>query len=402
MSEDQSTFKSARVHSGQNYSHLSPGLDLTSDEIEDLVDAEATSSRVSYSTNDFDVEGLVTRLQRGDVIIPRIGERNLGIETEEFQRGFVWNKKQMDRFIESLLLEFPIPSFFFVKQKDKKYLVLDGQQRLETLRAFYEGYFDVLNKDGALEKQEFSLSNVALAFKSLSYKTLSESQKRTLDSTFLTSVIVTTDDTLESQENIYKIFERLNSGGTSLTAHEIRVALFSGEFIKSLDQLSQFPAWQSLYGKRNPRLRDQELILRILAFYLDYEEYKSPLKSFLNEFAGKYRNYNLVTPQGAEALKLEEAVSAFRQSAELLNIAIGSSALRRGTGGGVNSAQTEAIFVGLMRRLRIGEIDIPAIQSSFERIMSSQEFLNSTDTGTSAAGSVKNRFDASIKEFSGA
>ena len=374
-------------------------LDLTSEEFDDLNQAEASPSRVSYSTNDFDVEGLVLKLQRGDVVIPRFGDRTAGLETQGFQRGFVWNKNQMDRFIESLLLEFPIPSFFFVKQKNKKYLVLDGQQRLETLRGFYEGTFESFNKDGTSASEEFSLSNVAKVYKGLTYKKLSDTQKRTLDSTFLSSVVVTTDNSIESQENIYKIFERLNSGGTSLTAHEIRVALFSGEFITSLDKLNHFGPWRVLYGKPNPRLRDQELILRILAFYLEFEDYFSPLKGFLNAFAGKYRSFDIDLAENVGFEHVKDATSTFMHAAALLNDAVGKAALRRGTGGGVNSAQTEAIFVGLMRRLRSKEIQPVQVKETYDRILKSEVFLNSTETGTSAPGSVKLRFNTAIKEF---
>ena len=66
----------------------------------------------------------------------------------------------MDRFIESLLLEYPIPGIFLVRQADKRYLVLDGQQRLSTLAAFYSGFHD---------RREFALHNVADEFKGLTY-----------------------------------------------------------------------------------------------------------------------------------------------------------------------------------------------------------------------------------------
>ncbi len=56
--------------------------------------------------------------------------------------GFVWRKPQMDRFIESLLLGFPIPGIMLVEQSDKRYLVLDGQQRIKTLAAFKKGLHD--------------------------------------------------------------------------------------------------------------------------------------------------------------------------------------------------------------------------------------------------------------------
>jgi hypothetical protein len=70
----------------------------------------------------------------------------------------------MDRFIESLLLGFPIPGIMLVEQSDKRYLVLDGQQRLKTLQAFYA------NKHTG---GPFALQNVAEEFRNLTYETLS-------------------------------------------------------------------------------------------------------------------------------------------------------------------------------------------------------------------------------------
>src|SRR5215475_14570998 len=221
---------------------------LTPEDEEALIEAEAEARPVSYSGTDFDVEGLVRRLERGDIVIPTFGKDANDIETERFQRGFVWRRPQMDRFIESLLLEYPIPGIILVQQLDKRYLVLDGQQRLRTLSDFYRGLH---------RESEFSLVNVAQRFRDLTYRALSPELKRTLDNTFIQATIVKTDGSTESLDAVYQVFERLNSGGTQLTPHEIRVALYAGEFIEFLAQLNDVRDWRELYGPKSPRLRDQ-------------------------------------------------------------------------------------------------------------------------------------------------
>lgn len=226
-----------------------PG-ELTESEREDLLEAETVSGPVTYSGQDFDVAGLVRRLEQEDILIPTFGHEDDRITSAGFQRSFVWRRPQMDRFIESLLLGYPIPGIFLVRQPDRRYLVLDGQQRLRTLHAFVTGLHD---------RREFSLKNVAKQFEGLTYKALPEDLRRQLDDTFIQATIVTTDGSDESLEAIYGIFERLNSGGTQLTPHEIRVALFAGPFIDFLDRLNSCEAWRELYGKQSPRLRDQEL-----------------------------------------------------------------------------------------------------------------------------------------------
>ena len=197
-------------------------MDLNEAEQEDLLEAESVTQQVTYSGQDFDVEGLVRRMNKDDILIPKFGHEDERITTAGFQRSFVWTRPQMDRFIESLLLGYPIPGIFLVRQADRRYLVLDGQQRLRTLQQFYKGEF---------AGREFSLNNVTDRLKGLTYQNLPEDERRLLDNTFFQTTIVDTDGSRESLEVVYQIFERLNSGGTQLTPHEIRVALYPGPFI---------------------------------------------------------------------------------------------------------------------------------------------------------------------------
>lgn len=340
-------------------------LILTAEETLDLEEAEATVAPVSYSGQDFDVEGLVRRLNKGDIIVPSFGLQDSTVETAGFQRGFVWNRKQMDRFIESLLLGFPIPGLFLVRQQsDKRYLVLDGQQRLGTLRAFYRGVY---------AEKVFALANVADQFQGLTYETLSDAQRRTLDNAFLQATVVSTDGTQASLEAVYQIFERLNSGGTQLTPHEIRVALYAGPFIAELERMNLVSSWRSLYGRKNPRLRDQELILRIIALFLDAEAYSRPLKTFLNDFAGRHRQY-----LGSE---VSEATRLFQLAAERLAAGPGQSALRKASSQ-VNAAQTEAVFVALMRRLQKGDIGPAEVTRACNALSKDEAFDAATTRST--------------------
>src|SRR5262249_41463138 len=147
-----------------------------------------------------------------------------------------------------------------------------------------------------------------------------------------------------------QIFERLNSGGTQLTPHEIRVALYAGPFIDFLERLNQDVSWRAVYGKRSPRLRDQELVLRILAFYAVAPTYRPPLKTFLNNFASEHRNL--------QRLNHSELERSFRHASELIAAADGRQAVRYQSRQ-VNVALAEALFVGLMRRLDMdGDVEL--------------------------------------------
>lgn len=196
----------------------SPGdpVYLTTEEQQELVEAEPSRVSVTYAGQDFDIHGLVRRMDREDILVPTFGHEDARIEAAGFQRSFVWSKPQMDRFIESLLMGYPIPGIFLVRQTDRRYLVLDGQQRLRTLQFFFEGIY---------AGRAFTLRNVSEEFVDLTYKTLSEELRRRLDDTFLQATIVESDGSEASLDAIYQIFERLNSGYTTHPSRDSRGTL---------------------------------------------------------------------------------------------------------------------------------------------------------------------------------
>lgn len=358
--------------------------DLSPEEAAEEGAVDPDPARVAYTGTDFDVEGLVRRMARGDIVIPTFGEdleTDDPIETARFQRPFVWTKTQMDRFIESLLLGYPIPGIFLVQQTDRRYLVLDGQQRLRTLAAFYEGI---------INKKEFSLQSVAPPFRGLTYKTLSKEQRRQLDNTFIQATIVQADGSTESLDAVYQVFERLNSGGTQLTPHEIRIALYAGPLVEWIARLNSSLEWRSVYGSPARHLRDQELILRIVALLVAPGTYKRPLKKYLNDFMADHRRLEDLDVQGIER--------RFRRAAVLIATGPGEASLRPG-GAAINAALTEAVFVGLMRRLEADDIDSSAAAAGMERLLKEPELGVVIGRATADEESVRKRLALATKAF---
>ncbi|WP_202529561.1 DUF262 domain-containing protein [Streptomyces sp. SID8358] len=355
---------------------------LTLEEREDLATPESEAEPVTYTGTDFDVEGLVRRLKRGDIVIPTFGHGDDSLEVAGFQRGFVWRRPQMDRFIESLLMGYPIPGIMLVQQVDRRYLVLDGQQRLRTLGAFYEGVHG---------GREFILENVAEEFRGLAYRTLTPEQRRQLDNTFIQATIVKTDGSNQSLEAIYQVFERLNSGGTQLTPHEIRIALYPGALVDFLEKLNKTQAWRDLYGNRSLRLRDQELILRIIALYQNSNGYFRPQKKFLNEFLGDHRNL-----EGLDNNKIEKL---FIGASRLLLAGPGKTALRFQSSQ-VNAALAEALFVGLMRRLDGGTLPTPGdVESAVRAFTANKETATTISGSTATEEYVRKRLEMATTTF---
>ncbi len=249
------------------------------DDSEPLQDLEP----LSYFGTDFDVHGLVRRLNEKDILIPNFDPvADEAMDLKGFQRRFVWKKPQMDKFIESLLLGFPIPGIFLVQQANRQQLVLDGQQRLKTLQAFFRGTLD--NGDA------FTLQNVEKDYQGLSYSTLDPENKRALDNTFIHATVVKYSKFLDGDKSIYSLFERLNTGGTNLYPQEIRVALYSGDLVEKIRDLNGNLHWRAIFGPISQRLKDQELILRFWSFSVDRQSYEKPLKNFLNNFLRDHRD----------------------------------------------------------------------------------------------------------------
>ncbi|MFF9001613.1 DUF262 domain-containing protein [Streptomyces achromogenes] len=305
---------------------------------------EVPDASLDYFGADFDVAGLVRRLKDEDIVIPRFDdedEEDYETEIDPFQRAKVWSNARMETFIESLLLGWPVPSIFLVVESDERYLVLDGQQRLTALRHFFEGFYP--------NGQPFILQNVVKHLQGKSYDSLSRPEKRKLDNTFIQATVVQPKGT-GGANAVYSLFGRLNSGGVTLTSQEVRVALYMGDATEWIRELNRDVSWRALFGKKSPRLKDHELILRSLALRealsgmkdkwptgLDAGTYSPPMAGFLNGFLSRNRNL--------EGLNKEELGEAFSTACRLL-VESDSNALRYQKT--INAAHVDAILASMM------------------------------------------------------
>ncbi len=323
---------------------------------------------------DYTVDGLVKRMREGSVYVP------------EFQRGFVWDIKDASRFVESLLLGLPVPSIFLSKELDTgKLLVVDGQQRLLSLKYFYDGIWEPT-------KREFSLRGVDRAFDGKTYKGLRDDDRRRLDDAILHVTVFKQDEPSSDLSGIYQVFERLNSGGKKLTPQEIRSAVHhSGGMREVLLDLNQNSDWRAIYGLEDARMRDQELILRFFAFYYDAEQYKSPLLNFLNGFMGRHK---LIEPALAAEMK-----RVFSETIHLIREAIGTSAFRPIRA--LNAAVFDSVMVGLARRLSRSPVtNVDALKAEYSQLLENQAFLDACGRGTAGEERVKSRIGLATTAFS--
>ncbi|MAE20844.1 MAG: hypothetical protein CMK92_00265 [Pseudomonas sp.] len=356
-------------------------------ELDDPIEVEDTTEYkfdLTFYGADYPVDGLVSRLKKNDIIIPSFDPSNdLAFEVEAFQRKFIWTKLQCDRFVESLLLGLPVPGIFLVQQSDKRLLVLDGQQRLLTLSAFYEGI---------LEKREFSLEGVQAQFHGKTYKTLDEDQRRTLDDAIIHATVIKKTQESQDLSSIYTLFERLNSGGTRLSPHEIRVALAPGKLMQLIRRLNETKAWREAFGKPSKNLKDHELILRFIALKFSPDEYASPMKDFLTKYAQHNQNLNKENEQEIE--------SSFVDSINLISEAVGPKPFRLTNA--LNAAVFDSVMIGVARRLKTGkDVDREKVRRAYEELLKNNEFIAAVSKATAREDQVVQRIRLATHAFGG-
>lgn len=330
-----------------------------------------TYSITSYGA-DYTVDGLVKRIRDGNIYIPI------------FQRGYVWNIREASRFIESLLLGLPVPGIFLSRDEEtKRLLVIDGQQRLKTLRYFYDGIFHNTGK-------EFALKNIKSRYINSTYKSLSDIDRIRLDDSIIHATIVKQDEPANDFSSIFLIFERLNTGGELLRAQEIRSAIYSGEFNNLIKLLNENPSWRKIYGRVSPRMRDQELILRFFALYFFRQEYKKPMKEFLNQYMSKNRDLKVHSS--------EQLTKLFTSTIKVIDETFGKTAFRLNNS--FVAAICDAIMVGVALRLKKGIVIEPqTLATKYKEILHNKEFVEAVSVHTTDDENIKKRLDLAKVTF---
>ncbi|MFM6529284.1 MAG: DUF262 domain-containing protein, partial [Dolichospermum sp.] len=189
--------------------------------------------------------------------------------TPRFQRRDAWDITLKSRFIESLILGFPVPQIVLAvnRQEKGKFIVLDGKQRLLTILQFYGGSDERISNNNnafALKNLEFRRDLIGKKYEDFKNDVFLSSVRNDLDNQTIRTVLIRS----WTQENLlYKIFLRLNIGGTPLSPQELRQALHPGTFTNWLDDQSvESKALRKIFKSSNPdyRMRDVELLLRYI------------------------------------------------------------------------------------------------------------------------------------------
>jgi hypothetical protein len=182
---------------------------------------------------------------------------------ESFQRHYVWTNKDKVSLIETILLRYPIPEIYLWTKEtnpdssENKFSIVDGQQRIRTIRQFIEGNL-ILTEPGL----EFKEAN----YKRKRFQDLNDQERSSFWAYPISIRFIRENVELEA---IRKMFLRLNKSSQSLNPQELRNAEFDGEFLKASEDvasLSFWRKWQVFSDRQLRRMADVQFASSLLMF----------------------------------------------------------------------------------------------------------------------------------------
>jgi len=306
----------------------------------------------------------------------------------DFQRRDRWDAKKQSRFIESIIMNVPVPPVFLGEDKYGQYVVLDGRQRLTAVYEFLRGGYSLENLEVWKE-----LNN--LRYSDLEDRGLAPTLKRR----FIPAVLLLRET---SPEVKYDVFDRLNTGGVPLNSMEIRNAVFPGKYNRLLHTLSDDTTFRELWEipqnnlerKKNglyANMKDVELVLRFLALRSP-EKIRKSFKWWLGHYLGEMNEMSENNPN-----VLAEDTSAFERAVKSIKIVFGlehafvrPDDLKRG----IKSAPlADALMVAFaeLEPLKLTEEISEKLRSGLLNLMKDPTFIKSITTGTNGKGAIFQR-----------
>jgi hypothetical protein len=205
-----------------------------------------------------------------------------------------------------------------------------------------------------------------------------------LQDSIVHATIFQQDEPRRSDQSIYYVFERINTGGMRLSTQEIRVCVSYGAFAQLLKSVNTYKNWRAIYGKPSKRLKDQELILRFFAFFFADIKYERPMNEYLNNFMALHRN--LASRQPADFR------SVFDNAIDVIHDAVGIKAFRPISS--LNAAVFDSVMVATAKRLAAGPIrKLESFASQYNALLADKDYQESVTRSTADEERVFNRMN---------
>lgn len=219
--------------------------------------------QVEYDTKDYTLELLLDKFEKGDFYIP------------DYQRQFVWKPNNRSLFIESVLLGLPIPFMFFAGCDDGRLEIIDGAQRMQTLREFVKRKMKLSKLAKLTELDGFVFEDLSTA-----------TQRKFLNRTFRVVVL----DEKTTTDIRQDLFNRINTSGVKASDSEVRRGSYPGKLTSYIEKCCKNELFVALCPiSKNKAVRQErfELVLRFFAYLNDYKHFEHEVNPFLNDFLAK-------------------------------------------------------------------------------------------------------------------
>ena len=245
-------------------------------EVEDLNGGKSSEIITKpFNPNEIDVD--ISTVNLGS-LIEQLENDEIDLQPDFQRAADVWDNVKKSRLIESILLGFPLPSFYFSEDPvSHKLSIIDGLQRICAIRDFVLKEEDPLKLEGL----QF-LKN----FEGFTFSRLERPEVKRIKSLKITMNTLRKGTPLDVK---YIIFQRVNTAGEPLTPQEMRHALNQGPaaiFIKELADMESFKKATN-YSVKSKRMQDRDFVNRFVAFFIGYQDYMGDLDMFLNDKMGE-------------------------------------------------------------------------------------------------------------------
>lgn len=355
-------------------------LDPDGMEKEDLGDIEESRSD-PFNPKDVDIQVTPSIM---DAIIKRLKNNEIDLSPSFQRSGDLWKKTTQGRLIESLLINLPIPAFYFDASDDDNWQIVDGLQRLSTIKSF------IIDKKLKLTGLEFLKEYDGCGFKELP-RTL---QRRIEE--FPVTLYLIKPGTPENMK--YSLFHRINTGGLTLKPQEIRHAITqgsnNGQASLFLKELSESKVFCRVVSAQSKRMSNCELVLRHIAFVSQgLEAYKSSMVRYLDEGMEALGKCNKI--------ELDKFRNGFLNSMELAWNLFNEHAFKKSF---TESARIRVVNKPLFESLSVALSNLNKVETellikhklefleAFKILMSEPEFLNSISKSTANTDAFSYRF----------
>lgn len=221
----------------------------------------ALRKEIDYNTRDYSIDFLIQQFRDDEFYIP-----------DEYQRQYIWNDADKNRFVESILLGLPIPLMFFSDTEDGRCEIIDGAQRTQAMEEFMSGDLILSDLKKLTSLNGFSYNDIPAYF------------RKKFDKTNMRIIVLSDDTSLEIRQ---EIFNRINTTGREANASEIRRGSFRGPFMDFLMACTKDPLFVDVcpisetMAKRYEQL---ELVIRFFAFLDHYQDFTHRVDTFLDEY----------------------------------------------------------------------------------------------------------------------